>query len=80
MKNMTISVEDKHWDMIKRANLKPSHVLREALNNLEINESGQVISNLKIANQKISRLLDQIYKMGDFMKEKGLQDEFLAKA
>lgn len=75
----SVSLSEDHAEMIKREKLSLSAVLRTALEQVSLEKSGQLLESNAHLIAKIERLMNNIQKFSEFLQERGLYDEFLAK-
>jgi len=74
---ISVSLTDEHYHFMKKNWLSPSKLLQDALRQVEAVKNGELLESNASLNAKISRLADNLDKAMNFIKDRGLSDEFL---
>lgn len=77
---ISISLDDRTWELIRLHKLSPSKIFRKAIDDFEQFSASEMVQDRKSLNDKIMRLQDVINKQRDFIESKGVIHEFLEKA
>jgi hypothetical protein len=72
----TVSLTKEHDEMIKKYNLKVSHILRKALDELDAYYSGELLDTNASLRAKVERLMSHLDNTYNFINEKGLYKEY----
>lgn len=74
---ISISVDDRTWELIRLHKLSPSKIFRKAIDDFEQFSASDMIEDRKSLNAKILRLSKNLQNYAKFVQEKGLGDEFI---